>query len=73
MGYHWTNKGSAVDVSFTYGNDVYTYDAINNVLIEVGSAKATRTNDLVFVLRNLENVEIVDNAFKIYINHYPLK
>lgn len=73
MGYHWTNKGNASGVSFTFGNNVYTYDAINNVIKQIGSAKTTRKNDLVFVLRNLENAEIVNNAFKIYINHYPLK
>lgn len=73
MGYHWTYKGSASGVSFTFGNNVYTYDAINNVIKQIGSAKTTRKNDLVFVLRNLENAEIVNNAFKIYINHYPLK
>ena len=71
--YSWDNKGSASGLSFTYGNQVYTYDAIGNKLDLVGSSKTIRTQDLMFVFRNLQNANIENNELKVFVNHYKLK
>lgn len=73
MGYSWENKGSASGLSFTYGNDVYTYNSLTNSLDLVGSSKTIRTQDLMFVFRNLQNATIENNELKVFVNHYRLK
>lgn len=73
MGYTWNNKGSASGLSFTYGSYVYTYDSINNEFDIVGSSKTIRTQDLMFVFRNLQNAVIENNSLKVFVNHYKLK
>lgn len=75
MGYSWVNKGSASGLSFIYGNSVYTYNSLNNTLDPVGNTGTTRTKDLVMVLdlSKMTNDNIVNNSFKIYVNHYKLK
>lgn len=73
MGYKWTNKGTATGYIFTYGNNAYEYDAIQNTLVSVGNSLTLREKDLMFVLKDLDKAEIVNNSFKIYINYYKLK
>ena len=74
MGYSWVNKGLASGLSFTYGNYVYKYNALSNELeLQQGGSNETRKKDLVFVLRDLSNIEIENNSFKVYVNHYRLK
>lgn len=74
MGYTWINKGSASGVYFEYGNNIYEYDAINNELNVIqAESKTTRTQDLLFVFRNLEKAHIENNELKVYVNHYALK
>ena len=72
MGYSWQNKGSASGLSFTYSNDVYTYNSLTNQLDLVGSSKTIRTQDLMFVFRNLQNATIENNELKVFVNHYKL-
>ena len=74
MAYTWVNKGSASGLSFTYGNSIYTYNAGTGQLDYVGSGgRTTRTQDLMFVFRDLENAIIENNTLKVYVNHYKLK
>ena len=74
MGYSWVSKCSASGLSFTYGNSIYTYNAITNTLdLQGGSSHTSRTKDLIMVVNDLSNLEIVNNSFKIYINHYKLR
>ena len=74
MGYTWVNKGLASGLSFTMGNYVYKYNGLTNTLEpQTGGSNETRKKDLLFVLRDLQNIEIENNAFKIYVNHYRLK
>lgn len=74
MGYTWVNKGSASGLSFTYGNDIYTYDALNNELNKIqGSTTDTRITDLMFVFKNIPTSAINGNTLKVFVNHYKLK
>lgn len=73
MGYSWVNKGSASGLSFTFGNSVYTYNAITNTLdLQSSSSHTSRTKDLIMVVNDLSKLTIENNSFKIYINHYKL-
>ena len=73
MGYSWVSKGSASGLSFTYGNQLYTYNAITNTLdLQSGSSHTSRTKDLVMVVNDLSKLTIENNAFKIFVNHYKL-
>ena len=73
MGYTWDNKGSAINLSFTYGNDVYTYDALNNELKKIqGSTTDTRITDLMFVFKNIPASAIKNNTLKVFVNYYKL-
>lgn len=76
MGYSWVSKGSASGLSFTYGNQLYTYNAITNTLdLQSSSSHTSRTKDLVMVLdlSKMTSDNIVNNSFKIFVNHYKLK
>ena len=74
MGYSWVSKGSANWLSFTYGNSIYTYNAITNTLdLQSSSSHTSRTKDLIMVVNDLSKLTIENNSFKIYINHYSLK
>lgn len=73
MGYTWDNKGSASNLSFTFGNYVYTYDSLNNVLVHTGDTNTTRTHDLMFIFNNLQNATIENNSLKVYVRHYKLR
>lgn len=73
MGYSWVDKGSASGLSFTYGNQLYTYNAITNTLdLQSSSSHTSRTKDLVMVVNDLSKLTIENNSFKIFVNHYKL-
>lgn len=73
MGYSWVSKGSSNGLSFTYGNSIYTYNAITNTLdLQSSSSHTSRTKDLIMVVNDLSKLTIENNSFKIFVNHYKL-
>ena len=69
----WENQGDVLGAIFTYGNYLVEYDTITHSLVKIGNALPTRTKDLMFVFRNIDDITIENNSFKIFVNHYKLK
>ena len=69
--YKWQQVGSANDKKFLFNNLIYEYDADTNQLTQFSSdVGEIDRQDLIFVIRNMENANISSGTLTLAINYY---
>ena len=67
--FKWQEEGNADGLYFTYNNTLYQYNASSQHFNQISGFEINR-DDLMFIVRNMEDATINDNELKLSINHY---
>ena len=68
--YEWVEVDNANNEYFTYNNTLYKYNATSNLFEQVSSNISIEREDLMFIIRDMENADISGYDLSLYINYY---